>query len=229
MPQPLALLGQGDRLAGIDGGLTDTTHQLLELAAPALGVGGGLPGLRQLLAGRAQLAPGGGHGGAQLVVAGGRVEQVELRGGAGQAPRLVLRGHLEQQLAQLLEIVAGAAPPPHQRPAAAAGGDPPRHHERRLALRAQRRHRLRSQLLEEPVGDRELGLDVGLRSVRADHAGDRCGTGQQPDRLRQHRLAGAGLAGEDVQARPQLQLGAVDQGQVVDLQAQQRHAVNVSR
>jgi hypothetical protein len=65
--------------------------------------------------------------------------------------------------------------------------------------------------------------------VRADHAGGRCGTGQQPDRLREHRLAGAGLAGEDVQSRPQLQLGVVDQGQVVDLQAQQRHAVNVSR
>jgi hypothetical protein len=62
MPQPLALLGQGDRLAGLDRGLTDTGHQLLELAAPALGVSGVLPGPGQLLAGRAQVAPGGGHG-----------------------------------------------------------------------------------------------------------------------------------------------------------------------
>ena len=57
--------------------------------------------------------------------------------------------------------------------------------------------RLRSLPLEEPVRDRELRLHVGLRAVRADHAGGRCGTGQQPDRLCEHRLAGAGLAGDD--------------------------------
>ena len=106
---------------------------------------------------------------------------------------------------------------------------PPRHDERRLAVRAQRLHRLRRRLLEEPLRHRELGLDVRLGAVGTDHARPGRGAREQPDRLREHRLAGPRFAREHVQAGSKLELCMLDQRQVVDLQPQQRHVPKVSR
>ena len=137
MPQPLPLPGQGDRLAGLDGGLTDPCHQLLELAAPALGVGGGRPG-------PAPAARGPSRSSRQAAAMAERslslpaAESSRSSCVAGRARRRAscCEDTSSSSSPSCLEIVAGAAPPPHQRPAAARGGDPPRHHQRRLALRA---------------------------------------------------------------------------------------------
>ena len=229
MAQPLPLAGERLGLARLDRRSINAGDQLLELVAAPLGrVGVGPRALQRRLR-LTQLRPGGGHPCARLAGAGRRVQQFELRLGAGQPPCLVLRRHLQQPLAQRLEIVASTAAPPHHRPAASRRGDPPRHHQRRLVLGPQRNNRLRQAGFEEPVRHRELGLDIGLLCVWPDHAGRRWRARQQPDRLCQHRLAGAGLAGEHVQAAGQLELGVLDQGEVVDLQTQQRHALNVSR
>src|SRR6185295_3627230 len=67
--------------------------------------------------------------------------------------------------------------------------------------------------------DPELALDGrGLGAVAHDV---RIGAlaDQEVDRLDEQRFAGAGLAGDDVEARAELEVGAFDQGQVAEREA----------
>ena len=63
---------------------------------------------------------------------------------------------------------------------------------------------------------REDALDIRLGGARADDPAARAAAQQQIERVGEHRLAGAGLAGEDVQAGAEPELGALDQQQVLD-------------
>ena len=71
--------------------------------------------------------------------------------------------------------------------------------EPRLVLRPQLGERSELLVVEEAVGHVELGLDVRLRPLGADGRGIRAGPEQEPDRLREDRLARAGLARDRVQ------------------------------
>ena len=72
--------------------------------------------------------------------------------------------------------------------------------------------------------DQEPAVDAGLGGPGA-HDG-RVGTSadEQFDRLDQHRLAGAGLAGERGEAGAEAQHGALDHAQVLDVQLGQHDA-----
>ena len=91
--------------------------------------------------------------------------------------------------------------------------------EPRLVLRPQLRERLGAALLEEPVGHVELRLDVRLARGRPDGAGIALDAEQQADRLREDRLARAGLAAEDVEPGGQLELDLANQDEVLDPEA----------
>ena len=87
-----------------------------------------------------------------------------------------------------------------------------------LGCRARRRSR---SCARQRVGQLEDALDVGLLRAGPDDARARAPAEQQVERVREHGLARAGLAGEHVQARRQAQLGALDQQQVLDTQLEQ--------
>jgi len=183
------------------------------------GVGRLRPGRLERRLGRPARPPRGGHGLGVASRVG--VEQLELAGRLAQPPGLVLGRHLEQPLAERLQIGPRAGPAPHERAAAAAREQAPGQHQRFLAGGAQIGHRLQAGVLEEAVGQLELGLDVRLGGVRPDQRAGRGGARQKPDRIGQHRLAGAGLACEHVQAGRRLEVGTLDQGQVLDMQVEQ--------
>ena len=85
-----------------------------------------------------------------------------------------------------------------------------------LVLRPQLGERLEAVLLEQPVGQLELGLDVRLGAVGPDGGGLPLRPEQEPDRLAEDRLAGAGLAGDRVQARGEVELRLADQHEILD-------------
>ena len=64
-----------------------------------------------------------------------------------------------------------------------------------------------------PIEDR---LDRGGVFAGADQVSRGAAADQQADRADQDGLAGAGLAGEDVEARLELELEAIDDGQIAD-------------
>jgi hypothetical protein len=141
----------------------------------------------------------------------------------------VLGRHLDQPLAERLEVGAGAAPPPDERPAPAARREPPRHDQGLLALGTEPRHRCERGVGEQLGRQVELGFDVGLVGERPHHPGHGLGAGEKPDRLGEHRLSGPGLAGQHVHAGAELELGALDQREVVDGEPGQHQCENSSR
>ena len=128
-----------------------------------------------------------------------------------------------------LEVGPGAAPSPDERPAAAVRREAPRNDERLLSVGPKAGDRRERRVVEQLGRRVELGLDVGLVAVRPDHAGDRLGPGEKADRLGEHRLPGPGLAREDVEPRTELELRALDQRQVVDVEPDQHQCENASR
>ncbi len=73
-----------------------------------------------------------------------------------------------------------------------------------------------AELLTNVLGQVEDPLHVSLAGAGAHDPRARLPAEQQVERVRQHRLAGAGLAGEHVQAARQAQLRLLDQQQVLD-------------
>src|SRR4029078_12720376 len=88
-----------------------------------------------------------------------------------------------------------------------------------LVLRPQLRERLRATLIEEPVRYVELRLHIRLARGRADRAGIDLDAEQEPDRLGEDRLAGTGLAAEDVEPGGQLELHLANEDEVLDPEA----------
>ena len=125
------------------------------------------------------------------------IEQVELHRRAHEPARLVLGDHLDQRLADALEVVARAAAPVEQCARAALAADAACDDDALGVLRRQV-----GQLLGQ-LDVRERGLDVGLARGRADQRSIGAAAQQQADGLREDRLAGARLAGQHVEARVQ--------------------------
>ena len=90
-----------------------------------------------------------------------------------------------------------------------------------LAVWPQIGERLEAVLVEQPLRQLELGLDVGLVGGRAEKAGVALRSEQEPDRLGEDRLAGTGLARNRVQPGRELELGLPDQDEVLDAQPSQ--------
>jgi hypothetical protein len=59
-----------------------------------------------------------------------------------------------------------------------------------------------------------LGSDVRFFAARSDQRRLRLLAGDQRDRVHEHRSPGAGFAGDRRQARAELKLGSVDDGEV---------------
>ena len=216
MAQALALGAQALLGLGLEAlGVLDERAQLRE---PRLG-GGGVP--RQLVvapAGGAELAPGDPQRGAapELLLAGEPVEHVELVGGPGEPALLELARHRDQPLGRGGDVLARSAAAPGVGARAAVGEDAPCEHEPLLVLGPQLGEGARLLVVEEARRQVELGLDVRLVAVRPDQRRVAARAEQQPDRLREDRLAGAGLAGDRVQPGRELELGLADQDEVLD-------------
>ena len=79
-------------------------------------------------------------------------------------------------------------------------------------------------IVEEARRDLEHALHVGLAGTGTDDPRTRLSAQQQVERVGEHGLAGAGLAGDGGEPRPGAQLGALDQEQVLDAQLEKHHA-----
>ena len=143
--------------------------------------------------------------------------------GPHEPARLVLRDHLDQRLADALEVVARAAAPVEQRARAALAPHAAGHDDALGAL-----GRELAQLLGQ-LGVRERRLDVGLGGGRADERGVGAAAEQQSDRLGQDRLAGARLAREHVQAGMQREPCGAHEHEILDDELLEHQRVNASR
>ena len=94
------------------------------------------------------------RGGAELLGAAERVEDVELVRRAREPPLLELAGHRDQSLRRRREILARDRPAPRVRPRSPVGEDAAREHEPGLVLRPQLGEGLELVVLEEPVRQR---------------------------------------------------------------------------
>ena len=213
--QAFALAAQAVLGAALEAlGVLDERAQLGEASLR----GGRVPGqLVVPLAGGTKLAPGDPQRGPapELPLAGEPVEQIELVRRTGEAALLELPRHRDEPLGRRRDVFARGAPAPRVRTCATVREDAPGEYEAVLALRSQFRECARL-LVEEALGRLELGLDVRFVAVRPDEAGVPARAEQQADRLREDRLAGAGLAGDRVQARRERELRLADQDEVLD-------------
>ena len=141
------------------------------------------------------------------------VEDLQLRPGKGQLAMLVLTVEREQRarhVAQLRERSRAAA---QVGAGASVGADAPGEHEL-LGIGAD----ALAELLAQRLGQVEDPLDVGLAGAGTDDPRPRAAAEQQVEGVREHGLARAGLAGEDVQPARQAQLRLLDQEQILDTQ-----------
>ena len=118
---------------------------------------------------------------------------------------------------------------PRVRACAAVPEDPAGDHEPRLALGPELGQRRELLLVEEPLGDVELGLDVGLRAIGAHRGRVGPGAEEEPDRLRENRLARSRLARDGVQSGPERELRIADEDEVLDAEAAQHGGCSVWR
>ena len=135
--------------------------------------------------------------------AAGRIEDLQLGGREHQAAVLVLAVEREQAARQLAQLADGDRATAEIGPRATVGAD------------AARQHKLagvhRKMLAAQAFGELEHTLDVGLRRTRPDDPRARPPAEQEVQRMGQDRLAGAGLAGDHVEAADQLEAGLLDQ------------------
>ena len=146
------------------------------------------------------------------------VEHVELERRPREPTLLELPGHGDQPLGGRSDVFACDRAAPGVRPGPAVAEDAPGKHEARLPFRAELGECRDVFLVEESFRDVELGLDVGLRALGSDGGRVRACAQEQPDRLREDRLPSARLARDGVEAWPELELGLVDQHEVLDAQ-----------
>ena len=192
-----------------------------QLAQASLLGGGPARQLVVPLAGRAELPPGepGLPAPPELLLADEGVEHVELVGGSAEPALLELAGHRDQTLGGGGEILPRDGAAPRIRAGATVAEDAPGKHEPGLVLGRQLRERGELVVVEEPLRDVELCLDVGLAAAGADDACVALRPEEQADRLRQDRLARTRLARDRRQARPRRQLALADEDEVLDPQA----------
>ncbi len=217
--QPLALGLQPLLVAGAEPGRAlDQLGQLRQMRLPPR------RRLGQLVAAAArggQLLPGPGVLGAaaQLLLAGERVEDVELVGGAGKTALLELARHGDQPLDERGQLLARDAAAPGVGARAPVGEDPPRGDQTRFLCGLELGDRGEVGIVEDPVGEVELGLDVRLLRSRSEVAGVAPGAEEQAERLGEDRLPRPGLARDRVQAGRHRELGVADEHEVLDAEA----------
>ncbi len=166
--QPLALGEQRHLGVGLEP--SRVLDEGLELGEPCLrgfGVGRDLVmtplGRSELTPDAAQISPP-----AELLITEERVEHLELVRRTREPALLELARHPDEKLGRGCEILPRSRPPPCVGAGASVGKDPAREHEPPFVLGPQLGERLEPVLLEEPVGEVELGLDIGLLPGLAD-------------------------------------------------------------
>ncbi len=152
----------------------------------------------------------------QVLAAGEAVEDLQLRRGDRQPAVLVLAEEGEQAAAQQLQVGGRRRSPRDEGAGPAPGRDPPPQHDLVGPLRQPLRQLRHLRLLQQPLRQVEDPLDPGLLGARPDDLSLRLAAHQQVERVRQHRLAGSGLAGDRVEPSPEAQFGPLDQQQVLD-------------
>ncbi len=154
-----------------------------------------------------------------MLLADERIEDVELERRPGEAPLLELARHREQPLDERRKVLARDRAAPGVGSGAPVGEDSPRRDEPVLVLRPQLGEGGELLVVEDALGEVEVRLDVGLARTRPEVAGVPGRAEEEPDRLGEDRLAGPGLPGDRVQARPEAQVGLADEDEVLDAQA----------
>ena len=179
---------------------------------------------------RPELPPGGAqlHPQPQLLLADERVEDVELVRGPREPALLELARHRDQPLRRCGQILPRSAPAPRVGARPAVREHAPRQDEPLLVLRLQVGERLELILVEQPGRDVELGLHVCLLRPRADERRVALRAEQEPDRLGEDRLPGAGLAGDRVQPRSRLEVRLADEDEVLDAEPTKQRSPGTS-
>ena len=213
VPEPLAIRAQlvlPARLHAL--GVLDECPELVETRFGESGV------LRELLVAAArsqELAPRRPRLRAplQLLVAAEPVEHLELVRRTREPPLLELPGHGDNTLDGCGNVLASGRSPPGVGTGASVAEDAPGH-EQGVLIFGQKLHQL-LELLREV----ELRLDIRLRAGGPDERVVPFRAQQQPDRLREDRLACAGLAGDRVQPGCELELRLANEHEVLDAQS----------
>ncbi len=225
--QALALGAQGDVLAGRRCDGADALHEVAEVGEHAVPVGGLVLGGAPRVPGVAQRAPGGRHraeaGG--LLLAGVGIEQLALHGRTPEPARLVLRDHADEALARRLERRPRGRAPADERLPAAVRPEPAGEDEAVLVFRHEVADAVVRRLLDVR-GQVELRLDVRLRGMRADEPRVARGAEHEPERAREHGLAGAGLARQHRQPGAEPEVGRADQDEVLDGESAQHGRIS---
>jgi hypothetical protein len=214
--QPLGLRGQLGRLPHPHLGGVD----LLQLVAEQVDLALALPGpggqVVELAGDHAQAPPAGGEGGPGLEggVAGVAVEQVTLDPGAEQVLELVLTVDLDQGPDHLGDRGHGGHAALELGPAAPLDQDLAGDHD--LAVLVAHPGGLQGGGDLEVVAGLEAALDQRGRAPGPDRARVGPPPEQQGEGVDDHGLAGAGLAGEHVEAGRDLEAGIIDDPEVAD-------------
>src|SRR2546422_802214 len=150
----------------------------------------------------------------ELLRVGEAIQELELAGGLEQALVLVLAVHLHEVVAQALEERDGDGRVVDEGTMAArARGLTPRHKHavvgREPRLVERRGHGAARLDVEDRLDRRGVG-------VAPDHVRLGARPEDQQDRVDEHRLSGAGFAGQDVEPRAELHGDALDDGEVSD-------------
>ena len=145
-----------------------------------------------------------------------RVEHVELERRTREPALLELPRHGDEPLRRSGHVFPrdGASPRIRARPPVAE--DAPRDDEPSLSFGTQLGERSELLVVEEPIGDIQLGLDVCLGPVGADRGGIGACPEQEPDRLREDRLPRPRFPRHRVEAGRERQLGLADENEVLD-------------
>src|SRR5258708_31102743 len=139
--------------------------------------------------------------------------------GAEQGMLLVLSVDLDQRRADFAEaLYGGEFAVDHDPRASAAFGDHPAHDEFAASAvafaRGQFRHRGLTLELEQPFDD-------SFFLAGANHVGRRARAEQQSERAQDDGFAGAGFAGEDIEAGAELEMSFLDDREVAYVQFEQ--------
>ena len=156
---------------------------------------------------------------ALLLLAGIRVEHVELVRGPRQPALLELAGHRKQALGRRGQVFAGDRASPRIRARSSVREDAAREDEAGLVLGRERGESLQLLVVEEAIGQVELRLHVRLSRARPDRGRVALCPEQQPERLGEDRLPRPGLARDRVQPRRRRKLGRSDQDEILDVEA----------
>ncbi len=216
--QPLALGVQPGLLGRVGRHLLDLRQLVAVEVEVALARAVALAQLGQLRLQPAALAVGLAVAVAQLQVLGPgeAVEHLHLGRGDRQLAVLVLAVEGEQATAEQLQL-GGARGAAGEEGGGAAGGGDAAAEDDLLGLLGQARGDLRQlRLLQQPGRQVEDALHPGLPGPRPDDLRPRLAAHQQVERVGEHRLPRAGLAGDRVQPLAEPQLGLLDQQQVLD-------------